>query len=58
MRIDEVTVVDGSAGHSTSATITYEKNGKPQTKDVIALADECLGWWKKYLKKHGLEAVP
>jgi hypothetical protein len=55
VRIDEVVVEKRSAGHSTtSATIKYERNRKHQTKDIVALADECLGWWKGYLKKHDL----
>lgn len=53
-RIDEVVVEQRSAGHLTSATIKYERNRKQQTKDVIVLADECLAWWKGYLKNHDL----
>lgn len=54
VRIDEVVVEQRSAGHLTSATIKYERNHKQQTKDVVALADECLAWWKDYLKNHDL----
>ncbi|MCP1413687.1 hypothetical protein [Paenarthrobacter sp. A20] len=55
VRIGSVTVLEGSAGRSTSGSIEFERNGKPQTKDVLTLADECLDWWKKYLKQHRLE---
>jgi hypothetical protein len=58
VRISEVTVVEGSAGHSTSAKIKYEKEGKQQTMSVLSLADGCLDWWKRYIDRNGLETGP
>ncbi|WP_458106748.1 hypothetical protein M1D51_12595 [Arthrobacter sp. R3-55] len=44
VRIGAVTVLEATAGRSTSSSIEFERNGKPQTKDVLVLADECLDW--------------
>jgi hypothetical protein len=53
-RIAEVTVLSGSAGHSTSATIKYQSGGQPKEQDLLAVANDCMAWWEGYLKKTGL----
>jgi hypothetical protein len=38
----------------TTISVSYDIVGAGQSRDAMALPDECLAAWEQFLKKHGL----
>jgi hypothetical protein len=54
-QISSVTIKAADDVRNTSARIVYDLGQDHRDRDLMAVADECMVWWRKYLQDHNLK---